>query len=210
MLQLEEFIGEGATRRCYRHPDCHDKCVKVLKPGYDVSEQEREIKIAQLTAPYLEDFMIGYEPDLVETNFGPGLVCDLICDADGSISTCLEDLIRSHDVAGLAELQEPVDDFIRCILEGDAFFYDFNEEHLLRRRSADGSIKIYFIDLESLNKNGTYAFLKLEKIFAPLARIIMFRRIRRMYRELGLTFPFDSLCRKKLFSSLFVRVKLRG
>ncbi len=211
MLQLEEFIGEGHTRKCFRHPERPDKCVKVLLPGYDVSELEREIKIAQLTAPLLKEFMIGYEPDLVETNFGPGLVCDLISDADGSVSICLEDLIQAHDVEGLRELEGPVNDFIRCVLESGAFFFDFNEGNLLRRRAADGSIKIFFIDQKGFNKTGGYwGFLKLEKFFAPLARIIMFRRIRRMYYELGIPFPFDDLCREKLFSSLFVRVKLRG
>ena len=44
---------------------------------------------------------------------------------------------------------------------------------------------------------------------APLARIIMFRRMRTLYRELDLdVFPLDALCWEKMFSSFWVDVKL--
>ena len=52
-------------------------------------------------------------------------------------------------------------------------------------------------------------FLKMERFIAPLARNIMFRRMRTLYRELNLSvFPLDSLCREKMFSSFWVDVKL--
>lgn len=52
-------------------------------------------------------------------------------------------------------------------------------------------------------------FLKMERFIAPLARNIMFRRMRTLYHELNLSeFPLDSLCREKMFSSFWVDVKL--
>ena len=86
-------------------------------------------------------------------------------------------------------------------------FYDLNLGNFVVTGSHPKSKKLFFIDLKSLHKNGYLGFLKMERYIAPLARIIMFRRIRWLYRSFGLQFPMDELCRKKMLSSFWVTIR---
>ncbi len=182
-------------------------CVKIVKNQKNVPELLRELRIAKLTAPYLKNFSVSYEPDLVETDKGPGLVCGLVCDADGSVSPPLVSFVRGG--GDVSKIEAQLNGFVRCLIVHDIFFYDFNWGNLVVQTTPSGEKRLRYIDLKSLHKNGYAGFLKLEKFIAPFARVIMFRRIRREYRKLGLAFPFHSLCRKKFFSSLFVRVRVK-
>ena len=132
------------------------------------------------------------------------------------------ELVRNEDdgelALSLAQYQErfgadDVEPELRKVLESlirdNLFFYDFNRSNFVVKRMASGGKKVVFIDLKGFHKNHYMGFLKMERYIAPLARNIMFRRMRTLYRELNLSeFPLDSLCREKMFSSLWVDVKL--
>lgn len=77
MIYLRDYIGGSAVRECYRHPLFEDKCVKVVKDKKDLPGLLREVRVSKLVAPYLEDYIVEYEDELVETNRGRGLSADL-------------------------------------------------------------------------------------------------------------------------------------
>ncbi len=207
MLYLTEYIGGSAVRECYVHPLDRNLCVKVVKHKADLPELTREICVAKLLVPYLRDYIVRYDGGLVETDKGPGLVCELVRNEDdGELALSLA---QYQERFGAEDVEPELRKVLQCLILNNLFFYDFNRSNFVVKRMASGDKKVVFIDLKGFHKNHYMGFLKMERFIAPLARNIMFRRMRTLYRELNLSeFPLDSLCREKMFSSFWVDVKL--
>ena len=207
MLYLTEYIGGSAVRECYVHPLDRNLCVKVVKHKADLPELTREISVAKLLAPYLKDYIVRYDDGLVETDKGLGLVCELVRNEDdGELALSLA---QYQERFGADDVEPELRKVLESLIRDNLFFYDFNRSNFVVKRMASGGKKVVFIDLKGFHKNHYMGFLKMERFIAPLARNIMFRRMRTLYRELNLSeFPLDSLCREKMFSSFWVDVKL--
>lgn len=207
MLYLTEYIGGSAVRECYVHPLDRNLCVKVVKHKADLPELTREISVAKLLAPYLKDYIVRYDDGLVETDKGLGLVCELVRNEDdGELALSLA---QYQERFGADDVEPELRKVLESLIRDNLFFYDFNRSNFVVKRMASGGKKVVFIDLKGFHKNHYMGFLKMERFIAPLARNIMFRRMRTLYHELNLSeFPLDSLCREKMFSSFWVDVKL--
>lgn len=207
MLYLTEYIGGSAVRECYVHPLDRNLCVKVVKHKADLPELTREISVAKLLAPYLKDYIVRYDDGLVETDKGLGLVCELVRNEDdGELALSLA---QYQERFGAEDVEPELRKVLESLIRDNLFFYDFNRSNFVVKRMASGGKKVVFIDLKGFHKNHYMGFLKMERYIAPLARNIMFRRMRTLYRELNLSeFPLDSLCREKMFSSFWVDVRL--
>ncbi len=207
MLYLTEYIGGSAVRECYVHPLDRNLCVKVVKHKADLPELTREISVARLLAPYLKDYTVRYDDGLVETDKGLGLVCELVRNEDdGELALSLA---QYQERFGAENIEPELRKVLESLIRDNLFFYDFNRSNFVVKRMVSGAKKVVFIDLKGFHKNHYMGFLKMERFIAPLARNIMFRRMRTLYRELNLSeFPLDSLCREKMFSSFWVDVKL--
>ena len=194
-------------RECYVHPLDRNLCVKVVKHKADLPELTREISVARLLAPYLKDYTVRYDDGLVETDKGLGLVCELVRNEDdGELALSLA---QYQERFGADDVEPELRKVLESLIRDNLFFYDFNRSNFVVKRMASGGKKVVFIDLKGFHKNHYMGFLKMERYIAPLARNIMFRRMRTLYRELNLSeFPLDSLCREKMFSSFWVDVKL--
>ena len=207
MLYLTEYIGGSAVRECYVHPLDRNLCVKVVKHKADLPELTREISVAKLLAPYLKDYIVRYDDGLVETDKGLGLVCELVRNEDdGELALSLA---QYQERFGADDVEPELRKVLESLIRDNLFFYDFNRSNFVVKRMASGGKKVVFIDLKGFHKNHYMGFLKMERYIAPLARNIMFRRMRTLYSELNLSeFPLDSLCRGKMFSSFGVDVRL--
>lgn len=207
MLYLTEYIGGSAVRECYVHPLDRNLCVKVVKHKADLPDLTREISVAKLLAPYLKDYIVRYDDGLVETDKGLGLVCELVRNEDdGELALSLA---QYQERFGADDVEPELRKVLESLIRDNLFFYDFNRSNFVVKRMASGGKKVVFIDLKGFHKNHYMGFLKMERYIAPLARNIMFRRMRTLYRELNLSeFPLDSLCREKMFSSFWVDVRL--
>ena len=194
-------------RECYVHPLDRNLCVKVVKHKADLPELTREISVAKLLAPYLKDYTVRYDGGLVETDKGPGLVCELVRNEDdGELALSLA---QYQERFGADDVEPELRKVLESLIRDNLFFYDFNRSNFVVKRMASGGKKVVFIDLKGFHKNHYMGFLKMERYIAPLARNIMFRRMRTLYHELNLSeFPLNSLCREKMFSSFWVDVKL--
>ena len=194
-------------RECYVHPLDRNLCVKVVKHKADLPELTREISVAKLLAPYLKDYTVRYDGGLVETDKGPGLVCELVRNEDdGELALSLA---QYQERFGADDVEPELRKVLESLIRDNLFFYDFNRSNFVVKRMASGGKKVVFIDLKGFHKNHYMGFLKMERYIAPLARNIMFRRMRTLYHELNLSeFPLNSLCREKMFSSFWVDVRL--
>ena len=202
MIILSEVLGHGAARYCYLYPDDKNLCVKIeLTPDAN----SYEIHVYNSVKTLIPGQIPCIYPDTIETDKGAGILCQVIRDEpDGKISPNFIEFKRSGD---FNLVYSSLNRIIKRLIARDIFFYDFNKGNFVVQTLKDGSKKVWFIDVKSLNRTGYLGFLHLERIFAPLARVIMFRRIRGLYKDLGLKFPFENLCCKKFLSTFFITVK---
>lgn len=183
MLILSKFIGKGATRICFEHPLCSDKCVKVMARSKNERQLFRELQVYSLVKGYLSEYLPRYEPRIVKTNLGKGLVCDMLRDDDGNCSQTLGSYLAAGAVD--EELIAQMWHFSYCLAEHDLFFYDFNLQNFVVQIK-DGHKLLRYTDLKSYNNYKSWTFLKLEKVLIPLARQLMLHRIKRLFRTLGI------------------------
>ena len=213
-LNLKKFIGRGYSRKCYIHPENDNLCVKIaLKNNknnkFVEREMLREIGVYMRIKNLLPGHIAKIYKNLIRINTkgggGYGIICELIRDFDGKISQNINEYINSGNSAN--DFENSLNWIMKRLIFRDMFFFDFNRGNFVIRKNSNGSKTVIFVDIKSLNRTGYSGFLHLERIFSPLARIIMFRRMRRMYKELDLKFPFRTLCQKKFFSTLFITVR---
>ncbi len=167
----------------------------------------REIAISKLVSPFIGDCIVSYDDELIDTDKGPGLVCDLVRNADGSVAPAL--YIYQESGGNISEIEPGLREALSRLIKYNIYFNDLIRGICVVKTTAAGDKRVVFIDLKGLHINGYSGFLKMERYIAPLARIIMFRRMRRLYGQLGIEkFPLDELCRDMMFSSFWVDVKL--
>lgn len=111
-LSTEQAFAQGGNRLCFVHPDHADRCIKVRRPDFTLEDLRRKKGFPKSLLPLsrFDDNREEFEviSDLVarhgeavyslisrcygfeETNLGPGLVLELVRDADGKISQTLK------------------------------------------------------------------------------------------------------------------------
>ena len=182
MLILEKSLGKGAVRECYEHPADKTKCVKVLLPNADPTIFQKEYENYSVVKDVLGNYIIPCEKELVETNKGLGMICDRLIDDDGLPSKMIFE-IQLDD-----EIREGLNSFFKLLLDHNLFFYDFNL-HNFAIQIKNGKKQLKYIDLKSFRHNHSWCFLKLENVSNFLARIIIIRRMKRVYGPLRFEIP---------------------
>lgn len=182
MLILRNFIAKGATRICFEHPQCPQKCVKVAVRSRDAHLLGEELRTYSYVKSYLNEYIPEYDGQLVDTNLGKGLVCELLRDDDGNCSKPLGRYCGGRPAA--PEIISQLWHFAYCLTAHDIFFYDFNLQNFVVQQK-NGKPCLRFTDLKSFDNYKSWTFLRLEKIIPPLARYLMLRRLKRLFAALG-------------------------
>ncbi len=185
ILILKKIIGNGATRECYQHPSFSDKCIKIVIKGKSDKILKRELKYYPIIKATLNNFIVKYDNKLVQTDKGIGLVCELVKDENNKLSPSLLSYLKTHSID--KELESELHYFTYQLIEHRLYFYDFNLKNFVVQQK-NGKKHLKYIDLKSYENNKSWTFLKLEKIFPPLAELIMIRRLKRLYKTLGMNF----------------------
>jgi len=183
ILILKDLIGKGATRECYLHPTDANKCVKIPIKCNNTKTLTRELKYYFIIKSTINEFIVEYDQTLVETNKGLGLVCELLKDDNGKLSKPITFYINNGTID--KELQSEFHYFVYQLIEHKLYFYDFNLKNFVVQIK-NGKKNLKYIDLKSYDNNKSWTFLKLEKIISPLAEKIMIRRLKRLYKMLGM------------------------
>ncbi len=170
MLILEKPLAEGMVRTCYFHPQDKQKCVKIVKDNKDIKSLEQELQIYHTVKKQLSPFICHYDNQLVETNKGPGLVGELICDDHGKVAQRLSDFLETDAID--QNIKEQFDAFFKALLDNRLYFTDFNLHNFLVFEQ-NGSYRI------------TRSFIKLEVLFPFLWRKKTVRRMNHFYHRIG-------------------------
>ncbi len=178
MLHLEHFLGMGATRLCFYHPENADKCVKVAMRFKNRPALQRELEAVKLCIPYIGSYLPEYQPELVSTNLGPGLVCEIIRDENGAPSLPLTHYVATDSLHKDALTQ--LDEFSRILTSNHIPLYDFNPNNFLIQIK-DGKQRLRFTDLKTYNRFKPYTYMRLERVIPAISRSIVKRRLNKLF-----------------------------
>ncbi|PHR27737.1 MAG: hypothetical protein COA36_08680 [Desulfotalea sp.] len=194
MIILDEtlLINQGTVRACYHHPHNSSLAIKVPMGCKKDREQANQIELNGYQALMREhkdlsciSHCYGIEP----TNHGDGLVCDCICDSDGSVSKSILDLIHSDPPPNLPYVKKVVQELVKYILENNIHIFDLNLKNIVLQQQSDTTYKPIIIDLK-----GGYEL----KEFIPLAKYIPYFRRKKLERRCRqLLERTDRYCQKR-------------
>lgn len=177
MLKLERIINMGARRLCLYHPENPTKCVKVAMHYKNVWQLKNELLGYKKTKDLLKDYLPEYEEELVETNLGPGLVCELVCNDDGTVSRWLVDNLRNNSIS--QDIVDQIKRYADIVISNNIPLYDPNPCNFLVQIK-NGKERIVFSDMKSYNDYKPWVYLHLEKVIPALNRRILKRRLAKL------------------------------
>ena len=177
MLRLEHFLGKGATRLCFYHPETPDKCVKVAMRHKNIPQLQQELEAVKACRSALYTYLPTYHDELVETSLGPGIVCEIIKDDNGQVSPSLNGFVRTNRLNKRMVAQIAI--FAKNILENRIPLYDFNPENFVIQQK-NGRYILRFTDLKTYNRYKPWTYLGLERLIPAISMHIVQRRLRRL------------------------------
>ena len=177
-LELNNFIGKGATRLCFAHPSDDDKCIKVAMRYKEEYLLERELVTYKKIQSKIGKYLPKYENELVRTNLGKGLVCERIRDFDGKKCNTLAQYLWENKINN--EIKSQIKEFADLLLKQNIIFYDFNLENFIVQITSSGKKKLYYSDIKSYQRYKPWTFLGLERLLPPLAKFLMKKRLERL------------------------------
>ncbi len=139
-------IAKGKERTCFLHPQDPKKIIKI-SIGDDTTQSRREIdffeNLQKRGVPNYSHLPRYY--GTVDTNLGRGLVLDLICDNDASISKSLQWYLENGIT--IAEVESHLQVLKEYLLENLIIFnHDLYSGNLLLQKITSDSAKLVIID----------------------------------------------------------------
>lgn len=175
------LINRGRVRVCYRHP-ADPKLVVKVAAGPNKMQRTANLKelkgYRDLVKRHGELPCVGRCHGIVQTSRGDGLVCDCICNADGTIAETIWDMIIFHDDCDVEKIVEVARVFCSFLVENDIFLFDLNLKNIALPKDADGGYRAVSLDLKGRFDNNE---------FIPFSSYITFfarRKLRRRTRQL--------------------------
>lgn len=147
-LTEEHYIGEGAHRIVYQHPDDPAKCIKIPKPNavkdpnhcdqryYELLNKHGKVNTQSLLPQY-------YGP--VNTNKGTGNLYQRIINADGTPAVSLNRYLIEKKLTD-KEIAMFIQRISRTLIKYNLRLHDKNPENVLLAKDHKGELKVYVID----------------------------------------------------------------
>lgn len=184
MLELKEILDSGWYRDCYLHPNDKNKMLKVQKDGKDellLVDLQNYKKILALCVE-IQKFLPKIENELIQTDKGKALICEIIRDDNSQISQNLEVYIQNHTLS--KNLATQIDTFLKLIRKYNINLFDIINMKNFLVQIKNGEENLFFIDFKRLNstdKENNFCF-KLPFI----SKFKLFRRSLRLKKRLGI------------------------
>lgn len=161
------------------HPDDPDKCVKVVMFPRDLYLLKRDLEAYKAVKPILKDFLPYYHEELVDTQLGPGLICEIVKDDDGTVSRRLADCITKKIISKRTIAQLGI--FAKLVMEHGIPFYDMNPNNFLVQFKGNKQ-RLLYVDLKYYGIYKPWIYLHLEKYIPALSKMIVKRRLKRLFK----------------------------
>ncbi len=178
-------MAEGTDRKCFRHPDDANRCIKVLHPDTEAGRFWREIRYYSRLQRRAVDFrhLTPYR-GLTETNLGKAAIFDLVLDDDGRISRSLAYYLAENDRRFNDWVVDEIEHLKQNFYDQWIVFHDLNPTNILVKRLGFDEFRLVVIDGIGHNH-----FIPLASYSAAFARKKLVRVWNRRYRQWYSTFP---------------------
>ncbi len=105
-LSEKDFLGKGACKIVYCHPEDISKCVKLSLGSSQDRDTRDELRYRKICRKNVErSTLLTKYYGTVETNFGTGYVYELVRDYDGTVSETFESFLsREKNISKIYEL----------------------------------------------------------------------------------------------------------
>ena len=177
ILDTSLLINQGTVRACYHHPNNSSLVIKVptgLKKDRDQANDTELQGYQALMQKHKGLTCISHCHGFEPTNMGKGLICDCICDANGSVSKSILDVINSANPPEFSYLKSVVEQFTQYLLDEKIYIFDLNVKNIVLQQQPDATYTPIIIDLK-----GHYEL----KEFIPLSRYIPYFRRKKLERR---------------------------
>jgi hypothetical protein len=146
-LSPQLLVAEGTARRCFRHPDLSDCCIKVLHPEIRPTRVWRELRYYSGLQRRGADFThLTRCRGLIDTNLGEGVMFDLVLDDDGRISKSLAYYLAQNDSRVNDWVVDEIERLRQDLYEQWIVFHDLNPDNILVQRISYMEYRLVVID----------------------------------------------------------------
>jgi len=181
VLSDAEVIARGGKREIFSHPGFSDRCIKVWLRGqepetlyrkqhwsrkirkrvssFDENNNDRKVleRLDSLNPPSVWDHVPRYH-GVVDTDRGPGVVVEKLCDFDGSLSKAFEDRLQEDGYTH--DYERAVGEFGEFWLAHRVPSRELMVYNLVMQEPQPGQFKLYIVD-----GFGSRQFLPLDKVW---------------------------------------------
>jgi hypothetical protein len=186
MVELcnENIIAHGRSRDCYLHPKDPGRVIKIstLKRRRRRDSNWREWKhyeyLMKRHGPM--DF-ISHCYGFVDTNLGPGLVCDCVRDHDGKISKTLFQISTGDYQYDVPRIENALTRYVENLIVNNIQLFDFSLPNIVIQVTADGGYHPVSVDLKGRFNNRE--FIPVSTYIAFMSRRKLARRGKRLLEE---------------------------
>lgn len=144
---------------------------------HNIPQLQHELDAVMACKETLGAYLPWYADTLVRTNLGPGLVCELIKNDDGSLAPSIENIQGQKET--LKELAPQVRDFAHTILKNNIPLYDFNPANFVVQVK-NGKKLLRLTDIKTYNNYKPWIYLHTEKFIPAVSKMIVKRRLKRL------------------------------
>ena len=146
-LSAQLFVAEGTDRKCFRHPDNSNLCIKVLHPERRAGRFWREIRYYSSLRRRDADFLhLARFHGLVDTNLGKGAVFDLVLDDDARVSKSLDHYLSQNDRGFNDWVVGEIERLKQNLYQEWIVFHDLNPTNILVKRLGFDDFSLVVID----------------------------------------------------------------
>ena len=141
-------IGEGEDRLCLPHPLDSKKCIKVMKHPRAIKQMKSDMYWYQRFAAdkQISWQMISKYHGRIDTNYGIGLVFDLVYDYNGEISKNLNYYLKLNDDTFNKQLPQHLQQLKEFLLSQEIIFRDLSADNILCQFHDEKNFTLVIID----------------------------------------------------------------
>jgi len=146
-LNASDYIGKGAERKCYKHPNYDDKVIKV---EYITKQDRNQNRLDKLYYSTLKCRNISYKHIAhyygeVATDQGVGAVFEYIKDYDEKNSINLEEAIKEK-ILSIVDVEKQLNTLRIYLEENNIMFGDVVLSNILCQKTAQKTYRLVIVD----------------------------------------------------------------
>ncbi|RLA82594.1 MAG: hypothetical protein DRG78_06755 [Epsilonproteobacteria bacterium] len=182
-LDKKNIIATGGERDCYIHPECSQKLIKIAHTKTDTNQME-DIYMTYLNTKNISFLNIAKYYGQINTNFGKGLVYELVLDYNNKISKTFR-YYMANDLLPYKIQIQLLNELKLYLQNNNVVFIDNNLDNMLCKKVSQDKYRLVIVDGIGAKRMGFKLWMyQYSKIYSKY-------KINRQWQKLMLKFKLD-------------------